>query len=86
MVAICASCNDLYAWAALFIGIAAGLAYIAWHHLVLYIRVDDPIDAVAGKNFVPEHFLHKKHIIDRAVSSRNLETRFCGSRKSRVVS
>jgi len=48
MVSMCASCNDLYPWAALVIGIVAGLAYISWHHLVLLMKIDDPIDAVAG--------------------------------------
>jgi len=49
MVSMCASCNDLYPWAALVIGIVAGLAYISWHHLVLLVKIDDPLDAVAGE-------------------------------------
>jgi len=48
MVSMCASCNDIYPWAALVIGFVAGVAYLVWHRLILMMQIDDPIDAVAG--------------------------------------
>ena len=48
-VALCAGCNAVHPYAAFIIGIIAGMAYVAWSTLVLRLRVDDPLDAVAGK-------------------------------------
>ncbi|XP_039274612.2 putative ammonium transporter 1 isoform X1 [Styela clava] len=47
MVAMCAGCNDIYPWAACVIGSVAGMAFLSWHHLMLKMQVDDPLDAVA---------------------------------------
>ena len=46
---MCATCNDLYPWAAAVIGSIAGSALIGWHYFVLYLKIDDPLDAIAGK-------------------------------------
>ncbi|XP_078492621.1 ammonium transporter 2 [Ciona intestinalis] len=47
MVSMCAGCNDMLPWAAVVIGTVAGLAFMAWHHIMLKLRIDDPLDAVA---------------------------------------
>ena len=48
-VSLCAGCNAVHPYAAFVIGIIAGMAYVAWSTLMLRVRVDDPLDAVAGK-------------------------------------
>ena len=35
-------------WAACITGIVAGLTYMAWSALMSKLRIDDPLDAVAG--------------------------------------
>ena len=52
-MALCAGCNAVHPYAAFIIGVIAGMAYVAWSTLVLYFRVDDPLDAVAGKETIP---------------------------------
>uniref|UniRef100_H2YUH5 Ammonium transporter AmtB-like domain-containing protein n=1 Tax=Ciona savignyi TaxID=51511 RepID=H2YUH5_CIOSA len=47
MVSMCAGCNDMLPWAAVVIGTIAGLAFMGWHHLMLFCKIDDPLDAVA---------------------------------------
>ncbi|XP_077977459.1 putative ammonium transporter 1 [Glandiceps talaboti] len=47
MVAICAGCNVMEPWGAAITGLIAGFTYFCWSKLVLYIGVDDPLDAVA---------------------------------------
>jgi len=47
MVSLCAGCNAVHPYAAFVIGIIAGMAYVAWSTLMLRVRVDDPLDAVA---------------------------------------
>ena len=49
-VALCAGCNAVHPYAAFVIGIIAGMAYVAWSTVLLRLRVDDPLDAVAGKS------------------------------------
>ena len=49
MVALCAGCDDLYPWAAIILGFVAGVSLIGWHKLMLKLKIDDPLDAVAGK-------------------------------------
>ena len=46
---MCAGCNVVLPYAAFVIGIIAGIAYVAWSTLVVKLKIDDPIDAVAGK-------------------------------------
>lgn len=48
-VALCAGCNAVHPYAAFIIGIIAGMAYVAWSTVMLRFKVDDPLDAVAGK-------------------------------------
>ena len=47
-VALCAGCNTIHPYAAFIIGIIAGMAYVAWSTAVLFFKIDDPLDAVAG--------------------------------------
>ena len=47
-VALCAGCNAIHPFAAFIIGIIAGMAYVAWSTAMLYFKIDDPLDAVAG--------------------------------------
>ena len=49
-VAICAGCNTVYPWAAFVIGSFAGIVYMTWSYLMEKIKIDDPLDAVAGIN------------------------------------
>ena len=48
MVALCAGCDDLYPWAAMILGFVAGVSLVCWHRFMLWLKVDDPLDAVAG--------------------------------------
>ena len=48
-VSLCAGCNVFHPYASFFIGIIAGMAYVAWSTLMLRLKVDDPLDAVAGE-------------------------------------
>lgn len=47
MVAMCAGCNVVHPYAAVVIGIIAGMAYVAWSTVMLRVKIDDPLDAVA---------------------------------------
>lgn len=47
MVALCAGCNVVHPYAAFVIGVIAGIAYVAWSTLVVKLKIDDPLDAVA---------------------------------------
>ncbi|XP_027047257.1 putative ammonium transporter 1 [Pocillopora damicornis] len=47
MVALCAGCNAIHPYAAFFIGIIAGMAYVGWSTLLIRLKIDDPLDAVA---------------------------------------
>ncbi len=47
MVAQCAGCNVYEPWAALVIGIMAGCVYVGISMLMLKVKLDDPLDAVA---------------------------------------
>ena len=48
MVSVCAGCNDYNPWTAILIGAIAAAAFIALHYLMLKLKIDDPLDAVAG--------------------------------------
>jgi Amt family ammonium transporter len=50
MVSVCAGANTFQPWAALVVGLVAGLVYTAWSRLLIRFRIDDPLDAV------PVHF------------------------------
>ncbi|KAK3697511.1 hypothetical protein QZH41_011278, partial [Actinostola sp. cb2023] len=47
MVAICAGANVYRPYCALVVGIVAGFTYILWSWVILKMKVDDPLDAVA---------------------------------------
>jgi len=47
MVSMCAGCNVYEPWAALLIGLVAGPVFFVIHNLMLKMRLDDPLDAVA---------------------------------------
>jgi len=47
MVAACAGADCLLPWGAVVTGLVAGLVYLAFHHLIINLRIDDPLDAVA---------------------------------------
>ena len=51
MVAQCAGCNVYQPWAALIIGIFGGFAFMGGHFLMLRLKFDDPLDAVAVHGF-----------------------------------
>ena len=48
-MALCAGCNAIHPYAAFFIGIIAGMAYVGWSTLLIRLKIDDPLDAVAGE-------------------------------------
>nr|AOG19173.1 AMT-like ammonia transporter [Eurythoe complanata] len=47
MVTACAGCNVMYTWAAAVTGIVAGMIFLGVSALVVRLKVDDPLDAVA---------------------------------------
>lgn len=47
MVSLCAGCNLYEPWAALLVGSWGGLGFLAVHHVMLRLQLDDPLDAVA---------------------------------------
>ena len=47
MVALCAGCNLYEPWAALLVGAFGGFGFMTIHHLMLRLKLDDPLDAVA---------------------------------------
>ena len=47
MVSICAGCNSYYPWIASGIASVAGVVYIFLSLLMVRLRIDDPLDAVA---------------------------------------
>ncbi|XP_015755297.1 PREDICTED: putative ammonium transporter 1 [Acropora digitifera] len=51
MVALCAGCNTIHPYAAFIVGIIAGMTYVSWSNVVLFFKIDDPLDAVAGNRF-----------------------------------
>jgi Amt family ammonium transporter len=46
MVAICGGANDFAPWAALIIGLIAGIVYFGWSFALKNLNIDDAIDAV----------------------------------------
>jgi len=72
-VSLCASCNAVHPYAAFVIGIIAGIAYVAWSTIMLRVRVDDPLDAVAGKGHqnIQDFYSHNQNPQDPAIPVRN---------------
>uniref|UniRef100_A0A7S3CV10 Ammonium transporter n=1 Tax=Palpitomonas bilix TaxID=652834 RepID=A0A7S3CV10_9EUKA len=52
LVGITAGCSVVDLWAAAVIGILAGAAYVGAHHLLLKLKIDDPLDAAPIHLFV----------------------------------
>lgn len=48
MVSACGSCDALEPWACSVVGIGAGISYFLLSIVVEKVRIDDPVDAVAG--------------------------------------
>lgn len=48
-VAITGACALVEPWVAVIIGFIAGVLYIAGHHAVLWMRIDDCVDAISGR-------------------------------------
>lgn len=51
LVAITAGCSTVYPWAAIAIGIVSGFIYPLASRLMVLIRIDDPLDAIAVHAF-----------------------------------
>ena len=47
MVAVCAGCNKYYPWISGIIGCVAGIIYVSLSLLMVKLKIDDPLDAVA---------------------------------------
>lgn len=47
MVSICAGCDGYYPWMSALVGSIAGLIYIILSLLMVRLKIDDPLDAVA---------------------------------------
>ena len=47
IVSMCSGVNTYQMWSALLIGILAGMVYIGVSKLVLKLKLDDPLDAIA---------------------------------------
>ena len=54
---MCAGCSQFRPWFAVLIGAIAGVAFVSWHHIILKIRIDDPLDAVAGQLLILDHIM-----------------------------
>ncbi len=51
MVSMCGGCNEYQPWAAILVGAIGGVAFICGHKLMLRMKLDDPLDAVAVHGF-----------------------------------
>ena len=47
MVATCASCDGFYPWSAALAGALGGIVYMLISSIMVRLKIDDPIDAVA---------------------------------------
>ena len=47
-VSICAGCNTVEPFAAFITGLFAGMVFMLWSFVLEKLKVDDPLDAVAG--------------------------------------
>ena len=47
MVSVCAGCDGYYPWAAAAVAGVSGFVYIFLSRLIVSMKVDDPLDAVA---------------------------------------
>ena len=47
MVSVCSGCNAYYPWIASGIAAVAGVVYVSLSLLMVKLKIDDPLDAVA---------------------------------------
>ena len=47
MVTVCAGCNEFYPWIACLVSSVGGFVYLLVSDLMVRMRIDDPLDAVA---------------------------------------
>ncbi|KAJ9592286.1 hypothetical protein L9F63_001182, partial [Diploptera punctata] len=47
MISVCAAVNEMSMWASFVSGIIAGPVYLIIHYIILWCRIDDPLDTVA---------------------------------------
>lgn len=47
MVSVCAGCNVYHPWGAFLVGLVAGVAYKVTSWLIVKLKIDDPLDAIA---------------------------------------
>ena len=47
MVSVCAGCNSYYPWISAGIAFVAGVIYVSISLLMVKLKIDDPLDAVA---------------------------------------
>jgi len=52
MVSICAGCNVYPLWASFVIGVLSAPVYLGLSELLVKLKIDDPLDAVAGKTWL----------------------------------
>ena len=50
MVSSCAAANGLHQWAAVVVGIGSGIVYVITSKIVVALKIDDPLEAVAGES------------------------------------
>ncbi len=51
LAAITASCAVVHPWAAIVIGLVAGFGFVCFSQLVIWCRLDDPLDAISVHAF-----------------------------------
>lgn len=66
MVSVCAGCDLYYPWIASMIGAISGILYVAISLLMVKLKIDDPLDAVAvhagsGKIDIKKNFFLMQH-------------------------
>ena len=47
-VSVCAAADSYQTWAAAVVGAIAGCTYMLWSWFILKLKIDDPLDSVAG--------------------------------------
>ena len=68
-VSLCSGCNAFHPYASFVIGIVGGMTYVGWSTLMLRVKVDDPLDAVAGKchQNIQEFYSHNQSPQEKVV-------------------
>ena len=68
-VSLCSGCNAFHPYASFVIVIVGGMTYVGWSTLMLRVKVDDPLDAVAGKchQNIQEFYSHNQSPQEKVV-------------------